>query len=116
MGRIAADDLSGMHSSVVRATHSADDIGESRIRIDERVFNFKGSLVIHAVPVNDVGNFKPRKPYFTNALELVIERVAFQIQLTADMRKHTITLTFPDVESLPISGVNESVNVGPEFA
>jgi hypothetical protein len=72
-------------------------------------------LHCHYLTAEVISTFPLRgKAYFPDALYLVVELVAFQLLLQANMRKHAIALSLPDIEGLPVSRVNESVNVGLE--
>ena len=37
-----------------------------------------------------------------------------KVLLGSDMRKHPIALALPDIESLPVPGINQTVNIGLE--
>jgi hypothetical protein len=66
--------------------------------------------------MNDMTDLEARKAYFPDALYLVGQIVALQVLLGADVREHAIAPALPDIEGLPVSRVNESVNVGLELA
>ena len=105
-----------MHRAVLVATRTTNDIGEPWIRIYERRFNLEGGHLIHTVAVDDVSHLKARKANLPDALYLVVDFIALQILFGADMRKHTIALALSDIEGLPVSGVNQPVNIEFELA
>src|SRR3970282_2013172 len=86
------------------------------VSINPLRFNFQGDLVIHSASMNGVRHLKASNAYFTHASQLVAEFIAVPFLLGSDMRKHAIALAFPDIEGFSISGVNESVDIGLEFA
>jgi hypothetical protein len=47
------------------------------ICINQCSFDFKGSLVVHAVTMNHMSDLEASKPYFTDALYLVVEIISF---------------------------------------
>jgi hypothetical protein len=58
--------------------------------------------------MSDLETGKANLPY---ALEFVVEVIAFEAFLGADVRKDAIAPALPDIEGLPVSRVDEPVDV-----
>ena len=78
-------------------------IGQARISVNEGGFNLEGSLLIHSVAVHNACDLEARDADSPYALHLIVEIIAFQILLGADMREDTIALALPDIESVKVS-------------
>src|SRR5882762_2850058 len=85
-GTIASDDLLRVHCPVVGTTRATYDVREPGVCIDKRRFHLEGGLVIHSVAMNDVGHLKSSKAYFSDALQLVVKLIPFDLRV--DVGKH----------------------------
>ena len=110
------NDFFGMHDAIVVTANPASDIGQARIRIDRSRLDVEGGLVVHPVAMNDVRDFESRNPDLTEAFDLAVEFVPFQVALGTGVRKDAVTLSLADIEGLPVSGIDEPVNVPEEQA
>lgn len=105
-----------MHRAVVVPTRPARNIGEPRVRVDERRLNLERCLLVHAVPMNHVSDLETGKAYLPYAFNLVVEIIAVEALLGADERGDAIALALPDIEGLSVSQVDESVDMPPQLA
>src|SRR4051794_11129358 len=100
-----------MHCAEVARAISGGDVREPRISIHERSLDLKRCGTVHPVPMNHMSGLEASETDIANPPQLVIEFVAVEILLAADMGEHTVTLTLPDVERLAVSRIDEPVDV-----
>ena len=111
-GGVLPDDFQGVHRTELVATDAARFVGEACVSIHQRGFDFERGRTVHTVPVDDVGNFKAREADLADAFHLVVEVVAFNSLLTANVREDAVARPLADVDRLSVPRVDEAVDIG----
>src|SRR5215217_150738 len=99
------------HRAKLRRAASPGDIREAGIRIYQCGFDLERRLVIHAVPMDDVGHLHPSQTNVADAPELVAELVVLEVLLGPNVGEHAVASSLPHVERLAVPRVDEPVHV-----
>jgi hypothetical protein len=115
-GSVPTDNLLGVHGAKIGASRSAGYVGEARIGIDESRFDLAGRLIVHSMAMDDMSDLEASQANFSNAFELIIDLIAFQVGFGTYVRKDPISPAFSNIERFTVSRINESVNVRLQLA
>ena len=66
--------------------------------------------------MNHMSDLEPGKAYLPDAFNLVVEIIAFEALHRADVGENATALPLPNIEGLPVSRVDESVDIPLQFA
>ena len=105
-----------MTDSSISGTFSQLQVGQPRISVNQSGFNFPSDMVRQPVTMDDVDHLMAIREDFVDPLSLGTGGVLiFRIKLPMGVFENAVAFPLPDVESLSVPGIYQSVNVGTQF-
>src|ERR1039457_758228 len=100
-----------MHQSSISRTCTTYRISGFRVCIYEGSFDFDSSLLIHAMPMNNMPDLKSKVTDFMDSPDFMSQVIGIFAKCAFHMVKDSVVLAFAYIEGLAVAWIDKPINV-----